>query len=153
MTPRQFGEKVAESFWDGYKAQFEKLYGIDPRLPHDYTALRQLLTASAVGGGLGLGRGLLWPGYTEKRDPQGNIVAKKKRSPWLGALEGAAVGAGTSALSNYAGQTLSQYNPEIDKLLSGVKETALSMVPIGMAKKYDHVDVSKPFLDKITATA
>jgi hypothetical protein len=105
-TPREFGEKIAESFWDGYKTQFEHMYGVDPRLPHDYKALRQLLIAATVGGGLGFGRGLLWPGYHEKLDAHGNVIAKKKRNPWMGALQGAAIGAGTSALSNYASQTL-----------------------------------------------
>lgn len=160
---RQFGEKVANSFWDGYKEQFEKLYGIDPRLPHDYAALRQLLIASAVGGGLGFGRGLLWPGYHEKMDAHGNVVAKKKRNPWLGALQGAALGAGTSALSSYASQTLAQYNPEIDSLLSGIKQKAVNMLPLAITSKYDgsgvnvplldKVDTNKPLLDKITTTA
>lgn len=150
MTPKQFGEKVAQSFWDGYKTQFENLYGIDPRLPHDYKALRQLLIASAVGGGLGLGRGLIWPGYHEKLDAHGNVVAKKKRSPWLGAVQGAALGAGTSALSNYASQTLSQYNPEIDKFLSGVKQTALSMMPTTGVKIHEGVDVNKPLMDYVS---
>lgn len=152
-TPREFGEKVAESFWDGYKAQFEKLYGVDPRLPHDYKALRQLLVAGTIGGGLGFGRGLLWPGYHEKLDAHGNVIAKKKRNPWLGAVQGAALGAGTSALSNYASQTFSQYNPEIDKFLSGVKQTAVGMLPITGTKLHEGVDVNKPLLDKITATA
>ena len=126
---------------------------IDPRLPNDYKALRQLLIASAVGGGLGFGRGLLWPGYHEKMDAHGNVTAKKKRNPWLGALQGAALGAGTSALSSYASQTLAQYNPEIDKLLGGIKNTALSMLPVGVNKKYDSVDVHQPLLDRITTTA
>lgn len=153
MTPKQFGEKIAESFWDGYKRQFEGMYGIDPRLPHDQKALRQLLIAGTVGGALGLGRGLLYPGYHEKLDAHGNVVAKKKRNPWLGALQGAAIGAGTSALSNYASQTFSQYNPEIDKLLSTAKQTAVNMLPVTATRKYEQVDVNKPLLDKITTTA
>jgi hypothetical protein len=153
MTPYAFGEKVAQSFWGNYKTQFENLYGVEPRLPHDYSALRQLLIASTVGGGLGFGRGLLWPGYHEKMDAHGNIVAKKKRNPWLGALQGAALGAGTSALSNYASQTLAQYNPEIDKFLSGVKQTATNMLPVTATRKYDSVDGNQPLLDRITTTA
>lgn len=153
MTPHEFGEKVAESFWDGYKRNFEDTYGIDPRLPHDYKALRQLLIAGTVGGALGFGRGLLWPGYHEKLDAHGNIVAKKKRNPWLGAVQGAALGAGSSALANYASQTMAQYNPEIDKFLSGLKQTALSAFPVVGTKKYDGVDTNKPLLDAITTTA
>lgn len=153
MTPYEFGEKVAESFWDGYKRHFEGLYGIDPRLPHDYKALRQLLIAGTVGGALGFGRGLLWPGYHEKLDAHGNIVAKKKRNPWLGAVQGAALGAGTSALSNYASQTLAQYNPEIDKFLSGLKQTATGMLPIAGTKLHEGVDVNKKLLDSISTTA
>lgn len=153
MTPRAFGEKIANTYWDGYKTQFENLYGVEPRLPHDYTALRQLLIASAVGGGLGFGRGLLWPGYHEKMDAHGNVIAKKKRNPWMGALQGAALGAGTSALSNYASQTLAQYNPEIDSFLSNVKQKALNMLPLSLNKKYDSVDVNQQLLNKITTTA
>lgn len=153
MTPKQFGEKVAQSFWDGYKTQFESLYGVDPRLPHDYKALRQLLIASAVGGGLGFGRGLLWPGYHEKLDDHGNVIAKKKRNPWLGAVQGAALGAGTSALSSYASQTLAQYNPEIDKLLSGIKQTAMGMLPATGSKVHEGVDVNKPLMDYVSTLA
>ena len=155
MTPREFGEKVASpSWWDGYKQHFEKMYGIDPRLPHDYKAMRQMLIAATVGGGLGFGRGLIWPGYHEKMDEHGNIVTKKRRNPWLGAAEGALIGAGTSALSNYASQTLSQYNPEIDKILTGIKQTAMSFVPVGSKPRYESgVDVNKPLMDRISATA
>jgi hypothetical protein len=152
-TPREFGEKIAQSFWDGYKAEFEKMYGVDPRLPHDYKALRQMLISAAVGGGIGLGRGLLWPGYHEKTDAHGNIVAKKRRNPWLGAAEGALLGAGTSALSNYASQTLSQYNPEIDKFLSGVKQTAMNLLPVSGKLRPGSFDANQPLLDRISTTA
>lgn len=117
-----FGDRLRETV-DNYNKSFEDTYGVDIRLPHNMGTLRQMLIASAVGGGLGLGRGLIWPGYIEEKDKQGRIVAKRKRSPFMGALEGAAIGAGTSALSSYASQTLSQYNPEIDKLLQGAKKT------------------------------
>ena len=123
----------AANFADDYAHYFNKDYnptehGIDVRLPNTQQALRQMLIATAVGGGMGLGRGMLWPGYVERKDEQGRIVAKKKRSPLLGALEGAALGAGTSALSSYAGQTLSQYNPEIDKMLQGAKGSISSLI-------------------------
>lgn len=123
----------AANFADDYAHYFNKDFnpeehGFDVRLPNTQQALRQMLISAAVGGGMGLGRGLFWPGYIEKKDEQGRIVAKKKRSPLLGAAEGAAIGAGTSALSSYAGQTLSQYNPEIDKILSGAKATLNSVM-------------------------
>jgi hypothetical protein len=115
--------------------------------------LRQLLIAGSVGGALGFGRGLLWPGYHEKLDPQGNVTVKKKRNPWLGAVQGAALGTGTSALSNYASQTMAQYNPEIDQFLSGLKQTATGLLPLSVTKKHDGVDVNKQFLDRVTTTA
>jgi hypothetical protein len=123
----------AANFADDYAHYFNKDYnpiehGLDVRLPNTQQALRQMLIATAVGGGMGLGRGMLWPGYIEHKDEQGRIVAKKKRSPLLGALEGAALGAGSSALSSYAGQTLSQYNPEIDKILQGAKGSISSLI-------------------------
>lgn len=151
MTPQEFGCKVA-NFLDDYKTHFTSTYGIDPRLPHDYKALRQTLIAAGVGGGLGFGRGLLWPGYHEKIDAHGNVVAKKRRNPWVGALQGAALGAGTSALSNYASQTLAQYNPEIDKLLHGMKDKVVGALPVDAVKRYEQVDLNKPLFDKITAT-
>lgn len=122
-----FGEKLRGMLAD-YNKSFEDYYGVDIRLPRNMGTLRQMLIASAVGGGLGLGRGVFWPGYIEEKDEQGRIVAKRKRSPLMGALEGAAIGAGTSALSSYASQTLSQYNPEIDKLLQGAKKQIASIV-------------------------
>ena len=118
-----FGQWLRDAA-DNYNKSFERTYGVDIRAPHDLKAVRQMLIASAVGGGLGLGRGMLWPGYIEEKDKKGRIVAKRKRSPLLGALEGAAIGAGTSAVSNYASQMLAQYNPEIDKMLRSVKDKA-----------------------------
>lgn len=149
--PYEFGRKTA-AFLDDYQQQFKNMYGTDLRLPHDYTALRQMGVASGIGGLLGLARGTFWPGYHEKTDAQGNIIAKKRRSPWLGALEGAAIGAGTSALSNYAGQIASQYTPEIDKLLMSAKNKALAFAPVEAVKKYENVDVSPLLFDKITTT-
>ena len=101
MTPFQFGVKTANKI----------------RLPHNYEALRNVLISAAVGGALGGGRGLLVPGYDEKFDDAGNVMAKKRIKPWIGALQGAGIGAVTGAASNYAAQTAAQYNPEIDKLL------------------------------------
>jgi hypothetical protein len=101
MTPFQFGVKTANKI----------------RLPHDYTALRNVLISAAVGGGLGGARGLLVPGYDETFDEKGQVLSKKRIKPWLGALQGAGIGAVTGAASNYAAQTAAQYNPEIDKLL------------------------------------
>lgn len=148
-TPREFGCKVANWFTD-YNDQFKNLYGLDIRLPHDYHALRELGVSTALGGVMGLGRGLIWPGYTETKDEQGNVISKKKRSPWLSAAGGALLGAGSSAISNYAGQTLSQYNPEIDKLLSGIKNQAISMLPVNTIRKYDSVDENTPLLKTIS---
>lgn len=109
-------------YWNSYNNSFKDTYGIDIRLPHDRDAARQLLISAAVGGGLGAGRGFIWPGYIEKKDKKGRIVDKKRRSQWLGALEGAAWGTGSGILSNYAAQTLSKYNPEIDKILDAAKD-------------------------------
>ena len=146
-------DKWAASFWDDYKYQFEKMFGIDPRFPTDYKTMRQLGIATGIGGVMGLARGTFWPGYHEKLDEHGNVIAKKRRSPWLGALEGAAIGAGTSALANYAGQTVSQYNPEIDKIMTGVKDKATDYVK-GMGKNPTHgIDVSKMLFDRISRTA
>lgn len=152
MTPHEFGCKVANWFSD-YNDQFENMYGLDLRLPHDYQALRQLGAATALGGVLGLGRGLIWPGYVETKDDLGRIIAKKRRNPWLGALEGAALGAGSSALSNYASQTLTQYNPEIDKLLENVKNRAMASWPVSVTPRQESVDVGKQLFDRITTTA
>lgn len=151
MTPRAFGEKIASNLWDGYKAQFEKLYGIDPRFPHDYKAMRQMLIAAGIGGTIGLARGSFWPGYHEKLDAHGNVIAKKRRSPWQGAAEGALIGAGTSALSNYAGQTMAQYNPEIDRFLSGMKHKVQDILPVARPIATG-IDVNKPLFDRISQT-
>lgn len=150
MTPRAFGEKCAQSLWDSYNDNFKNTYGVDLRLPHDYHALRQLGVATALGGVLGFGRGVFWPGYHEKLDAHGNVIAKKRRSPWLGAAEGALLGAGSSALSNYAGQMLSQYNPEIDKLLSGVKDKAVGALPVTGRHVSTGVDTNQPLLNMIS---
>jgi hypothetical protein len=124
-----FGEKVSNVL-DDYTHQFKQLYnpenyGVDVRLPDNMNAARQMAVAAAVGGGLGLGRGLIWPGYHEKFDDNGRVITKKRRAPWLGALEGAAIGAGTSALSSYASQTLHQYDPEINNLMRGIKDNGI----------------------------
>lgn len=152
MTPHAFGQKVANDILGDYGEQFKHMYGVDARLPHDYTALRQMLIAAGIGGGLGLARGAFWPGYHEKLDAQGNVIAKKRRSPWLGALEGAALGAGTSAISNYAGQTFANYTPEIDAALSNIKKTVEDTVPLDVTKKYEGVDVGKQLFDRIAGT-
>ena len=153
MTPTQFGEKVAASLWDGYKEQFQKLYGIDPRIPHDYKALRQLGIASGIGGLMGLVRGTFWPGYHETLDSQGRVISKKKRSPLTGALTGAALGAGTSAISNYAGQTVAQYNPEIDAVLKNMKTQAQAFMTPKSPLHRATIDMSKPLFDRIARTA
>lgn len=150
MTPHEFGCKCANWFSD-YNDQFENTYGVDLRLPHDYHSLRQMLVSAGIGGGLGLARGVFWPGYHEKLDEHGNVVAKKRRAPWLGALEGAAIGAGTSALSNYASQVATQYNPEIDRLLHGVKDHVNDMLPV-TSKTITGVDVGKQLFDRISGT-
>lgn len=149
MTPRAFGEKCAQSLWQSYNDNFKNLYGLDLRLPHDYHALRQLGVSAALGGVLGFGRGAFWPGYHEKLDAHGNVIAKKRRSPWLGAAEGALLGAGSSAISNYAGQMLSQYNPEIDKLLSSVKEKAVSALPVTATTIGHGVDMNPATINRI----
>lgn len=89
------------------------------RLPADTKALRQALIAASVGGTLGGVKGYMFPGYDEKLDEEGRVISKKKIKPWVGALQGAGVGAGTGALANYAGQVVSRYNPEIDTFLFG----------------------------------
>ncbi|NDC55390.1 MAG: hypothetical protein EBZ69_00935 [Alphaproteobacteria bacterium] len=76
MTPHEFGCKCANWFSD-YNDQFQNTYGVDVRLPHDYHALRQMLVSAGIGGGLGLARGIFWPGYHEKLDEHGNVIAKK----------------------------------------------------------------------------
>lgn len=149
MTPYTFGYKCA-SFLDDYKASFKDMYGIDARIPSDYKAVRQMAVAATIGGLLGLGRGTFWPGYHEKLDKDGNIVAKKRRSPWLGALEGAALGASTSALSNYAGQVAAQYNPEIDSFLKGTYKTLSNA--LRPAPRLTGVDVNPQLFDRIAAT-
>ena len=137
MNAFQFGEKCAnflsalDDYWKSYNESFKDTYGVDVRLPHDRAAARQLLISAVVGGGLGAGRGFIWPGYIEKKDKKGRIVDKKPRSPWLGAAEGAAWGTGSGILSNYAAQTLAQYNPEIDKVLDAAKERVVSGVSGG----------------------
>jgi hypothetical protein len=108
MQPREFGAKVA----------------LDLRLPQDYDTFRQAGIAGVVGAGLGLGRGLIWPGYIEEKDKKGRIVAKRRRNPLLGAIEGGLFGAGSSALASYAGQTLSQYKPEIDNIVHKIQDVA-----------------------------
>jgi len=106
---------------DSYKKQFEELYGIDPRLPLSQKALLQTLIASGVGAGIGAVRGGLWPGHQEEvLDKKQNIVKKKPNSALSGALTGGLIGAGSSAIANYAGQTVSEYKPELNKLLTGV---------------------------------
>lgn len=107
MDPREFGAKLA----------------LDLRVPKDYETLRQTGIAAAVGAGLGLGRGLIWPGYIEEKDKRGRIVAKRRRNSLLGALEGGAFGAASSALGSYAGQMLSQYRPEIDTIVTKIHDT------------------------------
>lgn len=116
-------------YWNSYNNGFKDTYGIDIRLPHDRDAARQLLISAVVGGGVGAGRGFIWPGYIEKKDKKGRIVDKKRRSQWLGALEGAAWGTGSGILSNYAAQTLAQYNPEINKMLDAAKERVVGHQP------------------------
>lgn len=163
LSPFQFGEKTAievaqkaadlNTFARDYAHYFNKDFnpeehGLDVRLPDTQQAMRQMLISAAVGGGMGLGRGLFWPGYAEKKDEHGRVIAKKKRSPLLGAAEGAAIGAGTSALSSYAGQTLSQYNPEIDKILHGAKAT-LDQAVNGNSGRYG-VDVNPSAFAKLT---
>lgn len=136
--------------WAAYNDEFKNLYGIDARFPHDYSAMRQMGVAASIGGLLGLARGTFWPGYHEKLDESGNVIAKKRRSPWLGAAEGALIGAGTSALSNYAGQTLTQYNPEIDRFLSRLKDNTVAKLPVDATKMYDGVDVGKNILNRVS---
>lgn len=148
-SPYAFGEKIARSFVDDYKEQFKDTYGIDPRLPTSSNALRQTLIAAAVGAGMYGARGLLWPGHREKvLDKDKNIVQKKPNNPFVGMLTGAALGGASSALANYAGQTLAQYNPEIDKLMSTGKQTMLSLLPIGVKNIYTGVDASQTMLDR-----
>jgi hypothetical protein len=111
-----FGEKLRDIV-DNYNKSFENTYGVDVRLPNDMSAARQMLIASAVGGGLGLGRGMFWPGYIEQKDDQGRIVAKRKRSPFMGALEGAFAAvvhdpAATPALRNTASAASAPLRPE-----------------------------------------
>lgn len=89
------------------------------RIPMDTKALRQALISAGVGGTIGGVKGYLYPGYDEKLDDEGRVISKKKVKPWLGALQGAGIGAGTGALANYAGQVVSRYNPEIDRFLFG----------------------------------
>jgi hypothetical protein len=89
------------------------------RLPVDKNALRQALIAASVGGTIGGLKGYVYPGYDEKLDEEGRVISKKKITPWRSALQGAGIGAGTGAVANYAGQVLSRYNPEIDKILFG----------------------------------
>jgi hypothetical protein len=146
------------NFFNDYAHYFNKLYnpeehGMDVRLPHDYTALRQMLISGTVGGAMGLGRGMLWPGYVEKKDEQGRIVAKRKRSPLLGAIEGAAIGAGTSALSNYAGQTLSKYNPEIDDMLHKAKDTLVNLVPSPTRNPNYGIDINPTLMARVQGMA
>lgn len=108
-------------WFDSYKKQFEGMYGIDPRLPLSQNALLQTLIASGVGAGIGAVRGGLWPGHQEEvLDNKQNIVKKKPNSALHGALTGGLIGAGSSAIANYAGQTVSEYKPELNKLLAGV---------------------------------
>lgn len=89
------------------------------RLPADYKTFRQALISAGVGGTIGSLKGYLYPGYDETLDDEGRVVSKKKIKPWRGALQQGAIGAGTGALANYAGQAVSRYNPEIDKFLFG----------------------------------
>lgn len=89
------------------------------RIPADYKALRQALISAGVGGTIGGVKGYLYPGYDEKLDEEGRVISKKKIKPWVGALQGAGIGAGTGALANYAGQVVARYNPEIDRILFG----------------------------------
>lgn len=89
------------------------------RLPADYKALRQALISAGVGGTIGGVKGYLYPGYDETLDEEGRVISKKKIKPWRGALQQGAIGAGTGALANYAGQAVARYNPEIDKFLFG----------------------------------
>jgi hypothetical protein len=154
MTPaRTFGEKIAAGMFDDYAHYFKQNYGIEPRFPHDYKAMRQMGIATGIGGLMGLARGTFWPGYSEKLDEHGRVISKKRRSPWLGALQGAAIGAGTSAISNYAGQTVAQYNPEIDAALQNMKIQAQAMLSPKSPFHGHAIDVSKPLFDKITHTA
>lgn len=149
MTPFDAGYKYA-SMLDDYKTSFKNMYGIDARIPSDYKAIRQMAVAATIGGLLGLGRGTFWPGYHEKLDKDGNIVAKKRRSPWLGAMEGAAIGASTSALSNYAGQVAAQYNPEIDAFLKGTAKSLANVIkPKPLATG---VDVNPELFARISTT-
>jgi hypothetical protein len=126
----RFGEKVAASLLN------EKVAALSPfdvprilaglfdnagaaRLPADQNALRQALIAASVGGTIGGVKGYLFPGYDEILDDDGRVISKKKIKPWRGALQQGSIGAGTGALANYAGQVVSRYNPEIDKILFG----------------------------------
>lgn len=114
-----FGEKIAS------KSDFAKILDnvFDNkgavRLPGDSRALTQALIAATVGGTIGGAKGYLDPGYTENLDDEGRVLSKKRNTPWRGALLGAGLGAGTGALANYATQTISRYNPEIDEFLFG----------------------------------
>lgn len=94
----------------------EKL-ALDLRLPNDYTAARQTAISSLIGALISGGRGYLDPGYDEKLNEHGHVIAKKKRNPWRAAAESALIGAGTGALGSYAAQFAHKYDPEIDTLL------------------------------------
>lgn len=87
------------------------------RVPADVSALRQAAIAATAGGTIGGIKGYLWPGYDETLDEEGRVISKKKIKPSKGALQGAAIGAGTGLASNYAAQMLARYNPEIDGAL------------------------------------
>ena len=123
-TPAQvFGEKIASlSPYDVPKI-LAGLFDNEgaARLPADSKALRQALIAAGVGGTIGGVKGYLFPGYDETLDSEGRVLSKKKIKPWVGALQGAGIGAGTGTLANYASQVISRYNPEIDAFLFGKK--------------------------------
>lgn len=111
-------ERAAETLAQRLKFSSARAFGeklaLDLRLPSDYTAARQLAIASAIGAGIGAGRGFLDPGYSEVYDAKGRVIAKKRRNAVLAALKNGLIGGGTGALGSYAAQLAHNYTPEID---------------------------------------
>jgi hypothetical protein len=169
LSARQFGAHIGQlvkradghgvtSWVNDYLHHAKQLYnpenyGVDVRLPGGRDLAREMAIATTVGGGLGAMRGLISPGFIERTDAHGNVVAKKRRGRLSAAVQNGLFGAGSGAAGAYASQTLSQYNPEIDKLLDNVATRAQNFLPVGATKVHEGVDLNPGLFARIKTTA